>query len=187
MKYIYLILLCFILSACQKEMLDPLNKSKAMLLQIDYKTNVFEGAKEFSYFEQDMNKEDLPVHLSAILPNPSGEFCVTYANDTIFKGVQINQGKGHRIYPDQMDNQIHYLLVENDVVKPEDSLFVLYNDDISKSSIDLVKIWKSVSKIRTLNTYRNSNEHSKVGLFLFRPTFSSNVNGDWKWYLIIKN
>jgi hypothetical protein len=187
MRYIYFMLLGFLFSACQKEMLDPINKSKVMLLQIDYKTNVFEGAKEFSYFETDEYKEDLPVQLSTILPNPSGDFYVTYANDTIFKGVQINQGKGSRIYPDQMDNQIHYLVVENDVVKPEDSLFVLYNDDISISSVDLNKLWKSVSKVRTLNTYRNSNEQAKIGLFLFRPSFSSNVNGDWKWYFVIKN
>ncbi|MGV3631063.1 MAG: hypothetical protein ACO1O6_07650 [Bacteroidota bacterium] len=187
-KTVLLFVVSLVLFSCLKENLDPVNLDKIVMLQVDYKTYVFEGGKEFAYFQDDTSTVNLPLNAlyTPALPN-EGRLSMLYAGDTIFDGTTIWQGAGVRKYPENIDPQIHYLRLESKIDKPADSRFqVVFNDLGTEPKYD--SIWNAICKLQMVNRYLLNNVKSKIGLFLYRPTQGMPDNpGNWKWYVVMKN
>lgn len=184
-----LILLPFLfLFSCLKENLDPVNLKKVVMFQVDYKTYKFEGGKEFAYFENDTSTVNLPLNADYTPASPEGRLTVRYTSDTIFDGTIVWQGSGVKKYPVNIDNQIHYLRLDNKLSKPDDSRFQLAFYDLGLEPVKYDSIWNAISKLQMVNRYQMANATAKIGLFLYRPTDGVSTNpGNWKWYVVMKN
>lgn len=194
MKYLFcLLVFCsLVLSSCLKENLDPSALDKVLLLQVDYKTYTFEGGKEFSYFEEDNSTVDLPITklYNNSLPGQDGRLTIKYTTDTIFDGTLKWDVSGERLFPITIDNQIHYMRLENKMAKPDTSRFQIIHYDLSGVPIDYDSVWLAIAKIQKVSSYLLQNKNSKIGLFLYRPREGASIAenpGDWKWYLIFKD
>lgn len=194
MKHIlFLVLIAFLANSCLKENLDTTNLDKIVVFKIDYKTYNFEGGKEFSYFENDNSTTVLPITTLPNIPNSgstNGRLTVLYTNDTIFDGTMIWQGQGKVNYLTNLDSPTNYYKLDFNVTKPADSCFQICFYDLGAEPIKYDSIWGAISKISLVNDYRLRNSTAKIGLFLYRPSDgfpTPNQNGDWKWYVVMKN
>ncbi len=177
----------FVISSCKHETLAPKGLKKVLLVQIDYNTFLFEGGKEFSYFENDNSKIELPIQ-SDFFPGTTNRLTMLYLTDTIFEGIQSQTiGEGKRLYPTEIDPPIHYFRNKNPLDKPDTSHFQTLFYDLGTEVIPYDSIWNSISLLTIVSEYQNQNNTANIGLFLFRPTASSATKEDWKWYLVFKN
>lgn len=191
MKVFSLFVLSFLLFSCLKENLDKDELKRVVLLQIDAKTYKFEGGKEFAYFDEDTSTVDLPVSITSASSSPGVEGFLTlkYLADTIFDGtMQYGGFSGQRRYPFEIDNQIHYLRLDNNIAMPIESRFQTLYYDLGTEEIHYDSIWTAVRKLYIVNSYLNTNIKAKIGLFLYRPSEGVVSNpGNWKWYIVMKS
>ncbi|MBI2259274.1 MAG: hypothetical protein HYU67_10305 [Flavobacteriia bacterium] len=189
MKYYFLLLLTsIILFSCKEDKLKPSTLKKVILLEIDYLKNKFEGGKEFSYFTDNSQGSDLPIIVKEYINNTSKRITFLYGDkaDTIFDATEIVDGQGEILYPNNFDSYIFYYKLDSYTVsQPSEDFFqILYHD--SSDPIPFDSIWKTVSNLKTVESYRNKNPSSKIGLILIRPSLVTQNPGDWKWLLILR-
>jgi hypothetical protein len=182
--------LIFLFNSCkQKDQLQPSKLKKVFLVKIDYLKNKFEGGKEFSYFTDDSNSEFINVTVDKIINDTIKQLIFKYGTslDTIFSATEVINGQGEIIYPNNFDSFIYYFKLDGyDLSKPDNSTFQTLYSEIAEENIPYDSIWKAVSNLEKVETYRNLNSSAKIGLFLIRPSLVSQNPGDWKWYLIFK-
>lgn len=188
----FIIFFCSIIlfTSCLKENLDSGSLDKILMVQVDYKEYKFEGGKEFSYFENDTSTVFLPLTAEAETASPGvdGKLIMRYTNDTIFHGSSKWQnGSGEKLFPVNIDNQIHYEKLVNKMAIPDLDRFQVQFNDLTTVPINYDSIWLAVSKVKLINTYLMQNSKSKIGMFLYRPSQGVENPGDWKWYLVFKN
>lgn len=184
--------LIFLFFSCGKESLNKYNLKRVLILQIDKKTYKFEGGKEFSYFENDTSTVNLPLNYaySPSSPGVVGRLTLKYMTDTIFDGTTVyGGGSGVKLYPEELDEKIHYLVLENNIPVPAESRFQTVFYDLVGEPIYVDSIWGAIQRLSIVNSYLYENTKAKIGLVLYRPSEGtpSNTNGDWKWYVIMKN
>ncbi|TNE55656.1 MAG: hypothetical protein EP338_02465 [Bacteroidetes bacterium] len=194
MKFYWGVLCVFCLGilSCEekeKQNLDPEQKKKVVLLQVDYHDYKFNSGKEFSYFIDQSSGTELPVDTIIQTSISSKRITMLYgdAKDTIFDGTQIDQGGGKRIYPAYMDNHIFYYYNEKGLDRPDSSNFQLVFNDYEPESIPYDSIWKNIARLQIVEQYRQKRPDSKIGLFLFRPNGDPVPKTDWKWFVIFRD
>ena len=164
------------------------DKKKVVLLQIDYDNYAFNSGKEFSYFLTSSNATTLPIDSTINSNFPNTRITMQYgdSHDTIFDGTEVFQGTGFKSYPANMDSQIFYYRIDNPIAMPDTSVFQLAYYDLGTQAIPYDSIWKGISKLQLVEQYRTKNPTSKIGLFLFRPSYGIST-ADWKWYVIMRD
>jgi hypothetical protein len=102
--------------------------------------------------------------------------------------MERRSGREQGLSTTHIDNQIHYLHLDNKLTKPADSRFQVAFYDLGLEPIKYDSIWNAISRLQMVNRYQMANSKAKIGLFLYRPSDGVATNpGNWKWYVVMKN
>jgi len=191
MKKIYVIILgFFVLFSCKKEVkvIPKTYSNNILVLKIDYETNKFEGAVELPF--QDL--DEFTISYKSTPANDSGGVQLYYNefNKVIFNGSIWWSGSGKRFFP-KINSMNCYDTLENHIPIPSDSIFqkVSFQGFFNPDSVSNSTIWSSVSNLKIVEKYRESNPNGKIHIFSYTPSivFLPIMKERMEFYIFIKN
>lgn len=192
MKQILISLICVVLflAACSKKneskiisQTDPPNR--VLFLMVDYKTKVFEGGKEFYYFD---TTSAFTISSQYVPPNDFGSIKLFYQelHDTLFYGSIVWNGCGHINFPKNIIPSYQFdTVTTSDTVMPL-SGFVNATDTTNNVFYNS-PVWPSIQKLVIVRQYLSSNPNGTVRIYLYAPSVGMGNPADWDWIIFLKN
>jgi len=182
MRKIILALLSIFILSCSKDN-DKIGVfNSILLLRVDYMTNQFEGGNEQFINGEITDSDTIPIAVIYKAPGDFGNISLYYqpTNDLLFDGSIIWMGTGTIKYPKTFKSAGSYSLLNNPIVKPDDSRFKCI---FGNPPTDYSLIWNSISRLKIVTDYLKSNK--KISLFLYTPSVGIGNPYEWDWFIIM--
>lgn len=179
-NFILSILFSIVFGGCSH---DNPNKTKILLLRVDYLTKTFEGGKELILETPTYIGDSLPILIDYQAPGDFGNIALSYktVDYKIFEGSIIWMGCGEINYP-AFNTSSHFSTQATEIEMPDTSAIQYIHTEKSIVSDDLIAIWNSVNHLKAVSEYAKS--HKKIGLFLYTPSVGIGNPADWDYFLL---
>lgn len=195
MKNLIFLIVIFLAAGCVKKAIPMPPSSETanpqappagniLLLQVDYLSFNFEGAKELSV-SQPSSSDSLPIKVDYKTPSDFGSLFLSYkpTNDSLFFGTIVWSGTGKKDFPATMDAATSFSLLNSSLAKPINSRFQTIFYLQYPQAINYSALWNAIDKLQIVGTYLNFNK--KIGIFLYMPSVGIGNPAEWNWYLIM--
>ena len=171
------------LLGCTESEIEKSNK--IVLLQVDFMTNVFEGAKEQNFSSNISSSDTIPISIDYKAPGDFGSITLYYqpTSEMVFDGTIIWMGTGQIKYPENFISPEKFSKLETSIDLPDISKFQTIFYNLHNQSIDYASIWSSINKLEIVADYLKSNK--KIGLFLYTPSVGVGDPYEWDWFVIM--
>jgi hypothetical protein len=171
--------------SCTKPNDPDTSPGKVLMLQVDYLTNTFEGAKEISYSAA---PSTFTLSNEYIAPSDAGSIKIKYLelNEILFDGTIIWAGRGDIKLPANISpaNQFNSVTTA-DIVYPAAGFQNVFNphDNI----FDYAPVWLAVQKLVKVREYLKANPNTSVKLFLYTRSVGAGDPADADWIIFLKS
>jgi len=189
-KLLLLLSLSVFIASCSDDDDAPVvqdTENKALLLQIDFNTYVFEGGKEIVF----QDAADFTINTTYIEPGDFGSLTLMYeqTSQKIFDGTITWNGMGQRSYPVSIDGGAAFTTSNNSAqISPADVEYLQYDEYfIQPGNAEQLAILAAINHLDIVRHYRAVNPNAKVTLFLYAPAVGLFDAASANWFLILKN
>lgn len=195
MKQVIFLIQILMFAACVKKTipLPPTSETEntqtptagnILLLQVDYVSFNFEGAKELSVSQLSAS-DSLPIKVDYKSPSDFGSIFLSYkpTNDSLFFGTIIWSGTGQRYFPSNINAASSFNLINSALAQPTNSRFQTIFYLQYQQPINYSALWNAVNKLQIVGTYLNFNK--KIGIFLHTPSVGIGNPAEWNWYIVM--
>lgn len=170
-------------SSCKE--LDRDNRSKILMLKVDYLTHNFEGGKELVFSQ---STDSFTIKTFYTPPGDFGNIKLVYEelDEIIFDGDIIWIGLGEINYPQNIiPASVFEYVMTCDYITPREGFENVFNPD--STNYDYSPIWSSVQGLVKVREDLRSNPNSSVKLFLYTPSVGVGNPEDWDWIIFLKD
>lgn len=161
---------------------DPPPNNKALVLKIDFETNVFEEGVEIIF----NTHNEFGISSEYVSPGDFGsiELFHLQTSEKIFSGSIVWNGSGEIEYPEAFTNADKFDKVDMVVDMPDANLFqkIMYDEfAYYPDIIEYQEIWNSIHDLALVKRYRDENGGSKIHLLLYTPSVGvmDPMQADW--------
>ncbi|MCD7972202.1 MAG: hypothetical protein LUG18_05980 [Candidatus Azobacteroides sp.] len=164
----------------------PKDKSRVLLLKVDYTTTTFEGGTELIF---KVPVDELTLEKEYVAPgDDSGyiNFFYPEINEHLFFGTMVRTGLGKIKYPeDWMEAEDFEEVLTDDFIFPKSGFTDLHKCIEINEEDFLSNVWSRVERLMKVREYLRSNPTQKVKFFLYTPTYGEPGYKDATWIFFI--
>lgn len=179
------LLLCSVMFGCSKDdNLEP--DSRVLILQVDYTTLDFEGAKELILDTTTTSSDSIPVIIDYTFEDGSGNVSLYYKTEDhqLFDGsIESGENTGERVFPTEFISIDNLDTLSSVIAKPADTEFQYLNANLTNPITDYQPLWDAISKLELVSEYLEGDK--KVGVFIYTPKLTEENSDSWKYYVIL--